>query len=90
MSREEQFNKIIESHNKYVQWWLPIDVESGSLMAPMSLNSFCESLLILDGDMKVNSIFHYGKFEKWWDRWENGFTKRDVMDLIKYNIIKND
>ena len=45
-----------------------IDVQSGSLLAPMGLWMFCMTLLTYDT-------------EKWFDRWVDGFTKKDVFEL---------
>lgn len=69
-------NKIIESYNKYVAWWLPIDIADNSSLAPMTFNRFCETLLIFPD-------------ENWWNRWVNGFSKRDVLNIIKNNIYDN-
>jgi hypothetical protein len=46
-----QFDKasILENAFKdYLNWWTPIDIDSGSTMAPMSFERFCETLLIFD------------------------------------------
>jgi len=70
--------EIVKAHQRYVDWWLPIDVASGSLLAPMSCHRFCEYLLLYDD-------------EEWWDRWldnelltkENKtYDKRIVLGLL--------
>lgn len=67
MNRKERIQKTTESHNRYVAWWLPIDGDSGSLLASMSLCRFCEAALTSDG---------------FWNTWLKWVHKRDVLDLI--------
>jgi len=60
MNREER-NKLrnqilLDGHQKYVDWWLPIDVAAGSPLAPMGLFRFCEFLLLVPD-------------EEWFDKW---------------------
>lgn len=53
-----RFKLLKDAHQRYVDWWLPIDVAAGSIMAPNSIQRFCKTLLI------------YG--DKWFDRWFEG------------------
>ena len=77
MKREERLDKIKKAHQRYVDWWLPIDVASGSLVAPMSRHRFCESLLTYSD-------------QNWFDRWlpdyinitEKNHMKRWVLEFI--------
>lgn len=71
MSKYDRYKKIVDSHEEYVEWWLPIDVAAGSVMAPMSLQRFCELMLTLPN----NNFF---------DRWSKGdYNKVDVLDYLK-------
>ena len=63
-----RLDKIKASHQKYIDWWLPIDIAGGSFLAPMSLLSFCENLLVYPNDF--------------FDRWTNGYNKRDVLHVV--------
>ena len=36
---------LLKAHQQYVDWWLPIDVAAGSVLAPMGLYSFCHKML---------------------------------------------
>jgi hypothetical protein len=69
-SMNERLVKLQLTYNRYVAWWLPIDVANGSCLAPMSYIGFCELLL-------TNDIF--------WMTWENGFTKRDLLNVIVFH-----
>ena len=80
MRDSERFNKLLqEAHKKYVNWWLPIDVAGGSFLAPMSFESFCQTLLLEDVE--------------WWERWvtidENSkYDKKNEIYYIKSYILK--
>lgn len=82
MKREDRIDEIKKAHQRYVDWWLPIDVAGGSFMAPMSCSRFCEQLLINDGG--------WSTIENWWNEWLPDFTtptekyymKRAVLEAI--------
>lgn len=62
MNRTERLREIKKAHQRYVEWWLPIDVAAGSVMAPMSCHRFCESLLTYSD-------------KDWFDRWLPDFKE---------------
>ena len=77
MKREERLEEIKKAHQRYVDWWLPIDVAGGSALAPRSFDGFCRFLLVAnDSD--------------WFDRWlpdytsseEKYFMKSVIMDTV--------
>ena len=83
MKSEEAVIKIKEAHQRYIDWWLPIDVSSGSLMAPMSCHRFCESLLVNDFGFGGSS-----PIENWWDEWMTEFTSPIDRLRMKSLILK--
>ena len=82
--KDEMLVEIMKGHQKYVDWWLPIDVAGGSFLAPMSCHMFCEYLLLHDD-------------ENWWYRWmcpefleeeHKVYDKRTVLGLIQQHYFK--
>lgn len=77
MTGLERIEEIKKAHQRYVDWWLPIDVAGGSFMAPMSYERFCEWLLT-------------GNDSDWFDRWlpefievnEKHYMKRQLLSVI--------
>jgi len=73
LTREERTKILVDAHNRYVAWWLPIDVANGSVLAPMCLSRFCEFLLTLNDN-------------NFWNKWmepNDYMMKRYVLDLLK-------
>lgn len=53
-----QFDKefiLQQAFNDYLNWYQPIDIQSGSSLAPMSFERFCETLITFDNI--------------WYDKW---------------------
>ena len=82
MSKEEMLNKLKDAHQRYIEWWLPIDVESGSLIAPMSCHRFCETLLYNDGGFGGSS-----PIKNWWDEWMKDFRSPEDKIKMKQQIL---
>ena len=40
MNKSERLEELKKAHQRYVDWWLPIDVANGSFLAPMSIERF--------------------------------------------------
>ena len=75
----KMFDKIKEAHQRYVDWWLPIDVANGSLLAPMCCLRFCEYLL----------IFPDSFFQEWINEEDkNEFIKRHILNIIVAHHMK--
>lgn len=72
----EKLVKLRLAYNRYVEWWLPIDIACDSCLAPMSYISFCEALLTYP--------------ESFWLTWENGFSKRTVLSVIIYHYMEKE
>ena len=78
----EEILKI--AHQEYVDWWLPIDVAAGSVIAPMSYDRFLESLLTYP-------------HENWFSRWIGDkipsdkitYFKTFIFRVVVYNIVEN-
>jgi hypothetical protein len=85
MNRTERLVEIKKAHQRYVDWWLPIDVAGGSFMAPMSYNSFCETLLTNDGGW----FSAESTIENWWNEWLPDFTEPKEKSLMKRCILEN-
>ncbi len=64
------------AHKEYIDWWLPIDIESGSLLAPMSYNRFLESLLTYPN-------------EEWFVRWIGDKIPSDRITAFKGFILRS-
>jgi hypothetical protein len=67
-------DKIFEAHQKYIDWWSPIDLACDSCLAPMSCHRFCESLLTYGDD--------------WWERWLGASIPKDKKIAFKRIILK--
>jgi hypothetical protein len=52
---------LLKAHQQYVDWWLPIDVAAGSVLAPMGLYMFCHRMIT----MPENEFF-----DRWIDETE--------------------
>jgi hypothetical protein len=63
-----------DTHQKYVDWWLPIDLQCDSCMAPMSCHRFCETLLTYN--------------DEWWNRWLGEIIPEDKKQSFKSEILK--
>ena len=83
MKTEELMTKISEAHQRYVDWWLPIDVAAGSIMAPMSCHRFCETLLINDGGFGPKT-----SIKNWWNEWMIDFTSPSDKYQMKQFLLK--
>lgn len=81
MKKDEMFTKLKEAHQRYVDWWLPIDVASGSLMAPMSCHRFCETLL-------VNDFGYTENIKNWWNEWMIDFIEPSEKIKMKRLILQ--
>lgn len=77
--KDEWMQEVIDAHQRYVDWWLPIDVAGGSFLAPMSRHRFCRWAL-------------YMPEEEVWNRWFPDYVedrekklnlKRFVIELIE-------
>jgi len=74
MDSIDAFKLLSDAHQRYVAWWLPIDVAAGSCLAPMSFLRFLEALLTLP-----NTEF----FDRWIET--DVFTKpSDSIKLRKF------
>jgi hypothetical protein len=74
MNRLERLEEIKNAHQRYVDWWLPIDVAGGSFLAPMSLDRFYRFLLAApDVD--------------WFDRWLPEHTSVEEKYYMKSCIV---
>lgn len=62
------------AHQKYYNWWHPIDVNNGSILGAMAYNRFLESLLTYNDD--------------WWDRWIGNTIPLDKKIAFKVYILK--
>lgn len=69
-----QFDILKEAHQKYVDWWLPIDVANNSVMAPMARHMFCETLLTYEDD--------------WFNRWIEDSIPTDKKVAFKKRILQ--
>jgi hypothetical protein len=72
---EDKEDILKKSHQEYVDWWLPIDVENGSIMGAMSYNRFLESLL---------TYTH----EDWFVRWIGDKIPSDKIIPFKVFILR--
>jgi hypothetical protein len=70
MTRLERIEEIKNAHQRYVDWWLPIDVAGGSFLAPTSFEGFCRYLLIAND-------------AEWFDRWLPNYTSYDEKYYMK-------
>ena len=75
MNKEEKIKILKDAHQCYVDWWLPIDVAAGSVMAPVSFNIFLHYLLAMPED-------------KYWDRWLSGKIPQDKKTAFKLFILE--
>jgi len=80
MQQDDVIQKLQDAHQKYVDWWLPIDVAGGSFMAPMSLHRFCETLLTYDGGWGGTDG---EQIENWWDAW---MDEHDINSKTRMKI----
>lgn len=71
---ENKLSILKDAHQKYVDWWLPIDLECDSCMAPMSCHRFCETLLTYN--------------DEWWNRWLGEIIMEDKKQSFKSEILK--
>ena len=71
---ENKLSILKDAHQKYVDWWLPIDLECDSCMAPMSCHRFCETLLTYN--------------DEWWNRWLGEIILEDKKQSFKSEILK--
>lgn len=74
MNKEYNINVVKSAHKKYVDWWLPIDVAAGSILAPMACHLFYETLLVYD--------------DNWWNRWLNDYNSIEDKTKMKRIILK--
>jgi hypothetical protein len=81
MNKKERMEVIKSAHQKYVDWWLPIDVAAGSIMGAMSCHRFCESLLVFEGG------YAYG-IKNWWNEWLGDYSTIDAKTKMKQFILK--
>lgn len=74
---------LLKAHQKYVDWWLPIDVAAGSVLAPMGLYMFCCRMLTIPDDQY---------FDRWIDENELPIPKngdvREARIYMKDYILK--
>jgi len=49
MNKDERLQILKDAHQKYCEWWLPIDLACDSCMGAMSCHRFCETLLTYNG-----------------------------------------
>jgi hypothetical protein len=70
MNRLERIEEIKNAHQRYVDWWLPIDVAGGSFLAPASLERFCRFLLVANDT-------------DWFDRWLPDYTSTEDKYYMK-------
>lgn len=71
----EKENILKTAHQEYVNWWLPMDIESGSLIAPMNYNRFLESLLTYS-------------HEDWFMRWVGDKIPSNKITSFKTFILR--
>lgn len=84
MNNKHEIQVIKSAHKKYVDWWLPIDVASGSLMAPMSCFSFCQTLLTYEGGWGGSEG---QRIENWWNEWLSDYTSVEDKTRMKKIIL---
>ena len=63
------------AYQEYVDWWLPIDIKSGSLMSPMVYERFLESLLTYP-------------HEDWYMRWIGDKIPSEKITVFKSFIFR--
>jgi hypothetical protein len=79
----ERTECLKQAHQRYVDWWLPIDVAGGSFLAPTSFHGFCRYLLVANDT-------------EWFDRWlpefietnEKYYMKQIALSLVLENFTK--
>jgi hypothetical protein len=74
MSRDERLLVLKNAHQKYVDWWHPMDVAAGSIMGAMSCHRFCETLLTYN--------------DEWYDRWIEDSIPKDKKQPFKVDILR--
>jgi len=74
MDNTERDNLLNNAHQKYINWWLPMDIQSGSSLGAMAYNRFLESLLTYSDD--------------WWVRWIGDDIPLDKKIAFKVYILK--
>lgn len=83
-SEQKRIEILQKAHQEYVDWWLPIDSPSGSLLDAMSFYRFLQFLLT-------------GSNDDFFDRWimnkidkdKKGVMKQFILDLLfKMNFDK--
>lgn len=85
MNKEERLQVLKDAHQKYVDWWMPIDVAAGSLMGAMCRHRFYETLLTYEGgwggveDQQIKS---------WWNEWLGEYTSIADKTIMKQFILK--
>lgn len=85
MNNKYEIQVIKSAHQKYVNWWLPIDVEAGSVMGAMSFARFCESLLIFEGGWGGSGG---QRIDNWWNHWLNDYTSIEDKTKMKAIILR--
>jgi hypothetical protein len=75
MVADRKLEIIKAAHQKYVDWWLPIDVAASSAMAPMSCHRFFESLLTFN--------------DEWWERWIGDSIPKEDKIAFKRLILNH-
>lgn len=82
MKRGQQ---IIDAHQKYVDWWLPIDVAAGSIMAPMGLWYFCKKCLTGPDEYYIDRWFgDIVDYEKYKYEYREEILKLYSMHMLEY------
>lgn len=74
MNKKERIEILKVAHQEYVDWWLPIDVAAGSVMAPVSFPMFLQYLLKLPEEV-------------YWDRWIGDKIPKDKKIEFKQFVI---
>jgi len=72
---DERIALLKDAHQEYVDWWLPIDVAGGSLLAPVGFLWFLHYLLTMPS-------------EHWWDRWVGCTIPKDKHYVLKRDILR--
>lgn len=71
LKKKDRLRLLNMAYQKYVDWWLPIDVANGSVMAPITFHRFLGYLLIFPEDT-------------WWNRWIGDVMPDDKLSLKQF------
>ncbi len=75
MNKKERLELLKDTHKRYVDWWMPIDIACNSCLAPMSFKRFCDSLLTYP--------------DEWWSRWLGDKVLDTKKTAFKQYILDN-